>query len=237
MAFPGNPYSGRGTVVDFTSVGGGFGNIYYPSGANNVPFIIDVTNNMAADLTQNGIMGNKFQLHSLKLSGLIRTLENQATYDEWIGRVSVLRLKQDGFAAGVTSAIGLARYLQFPSTGAAAGGNNSWFDSPWDLTKCKVLYDKKWMRHATPTTVAAQANCQFKSVPINCRLRWKKGLPINWNTQTNVTGSSATVTKVINPIIIVFQSGATGAVAAVNEPLPGFFAFNSGQLYMGYRDA
>lgn len=235
VSFPGGPYAAFNTSVDYTNVGGGFGNSYYPSGANNVPFVVDLFNKAAANLTQNGMIGNKFQLHTVRLNGMIQTFETQSTYDQWLGRISILRLKQDGFAAGVTSNIGLVRYLQFPYTGANT--TNSWYDCPWDLTKCKVLYEKKWHRHATPASVAAQVNCHFKAVPIRLKLKWRRGLSMAWNTQSNVSGTSATVTKVINPIIIVFQSGATGTDAPLNEALPAFFTWNAGSLYIGYRDA
>lgn len=238
-AFPGSPYSARGTSTDYTYPGGGFGNNYFnpAAGANSVPFIVDVTNQLAGGVTLNQVVGNEIQVHSVSLNGIIKTLENQSTYDEWATRITVLRLKMDPFAMGVTTNSALVQYLSFPATGTGPG-TGPWYTCPWDQTKCKVLYDRRSHRHGSPLTITTQANVQFKAVPVKIRLRWKNGLRMVFNKQSDLSGSSATVSKFVNPILIIFQSGAIiGTESPASEALPGFFAKNAGETYISFRDS
>lgn len=193
---------------------------------------------MLAGTGQNGLIGNKFDVSKISINGLIKTHDDQATYDEWIGRISVLQLKNDVFANGVLNATALIKSLQMPVSNTSSAGD-SWYTCPWDYNKCRVLSERKWHRHAAPETVQIQANCHFKAVPFRLKLKWPRGKTFTFNPITSVTGSNLFLTKVLNPIIIVFQSGALiqGGTFPAGEALPAFFSLNAGDFYITYRDS
>jgi len=230
FVLPGSIYQAGASSQDLTT--NSFGSSYYTGSSG--PAIIDVTNYISQNLTQDTIIGNMLRLHTVSLKACLQCSESQSTYDQWNGRISVLRLKENQFIQGSASNSVLVNNLYL----ASSSGYQNWMANLWDKTKVKVLYDQCWYTHATPSSIGAQVNCHFRRVPINIDLRWKKGgLPLIFNRDFN-PGAASIYSRVINPILIILQAGAVidnGALPGT-EPLPAYFLAPQSRYYMSWTD-
>lgn len=164
----------------------------------------------AGDTNYTSMIGNKMLLKSIRFRGQINIRDDQSTEDQWIGRITVLRVRSTysnqiwGTTSSTNYNIVRNLYLGYPFFAGQGLSTDlfEWWTLPWDKKKVKVYYDKRIHRHAFPSTVQPQVDCNWKSPTFNINLNFKRGMPMVVNHgYTAIEGDA----RWINPILIIIQ--------------------------------
>lgn len=232
---PGSPITVMGTQRDAVNVR--FGNMTY-TGVAQRPLVIDPFHTIVSSGTNmHQMIGNKILARSVHLKANIMVNEDQAAADEVIARVMVVRAKQSfDFNTSVLTdnAVVANMLLGLGGVSAAPVTADQWFSLPIDRKKFSVYKDKRYYRHATPASITGQLNCHFSRIPIDVRLKWRRGKIIQFN-QSRVVGDNNI--EILNPIMIVIQVGALTTGAPVIPPsITGALSFD-GHFYISFNDS
>lgn len=158
--------------------------------------------------------------------------ENQSTQDQLCIRMTVLRIKQAVAFGNVSADIPMLQ--GFYLSGGNTAVSTAWFSAAWDRKKVSVYSDKRRVIHATPATVAGQIYCHFKALPIDMKVKSRKGIPMIFNREL-VLGDAAI--RMQNPILFVIQVGVITGSSIPLTNVNGAFASQSGSFYISFRDA
>lgn len=201
----GFPQAPGGSATGTTNVAGVQWGSVYQTTAGLVPFVSELTRFHTGGAGQTDLIGNRCMYNSFNVKLFCQALENQSTHDQVNFRFSVVRLKQRSYLPqSVTNNSAFVRNLMWAGMSSGSGTTPSvsqFTTTPFDKTKCTVLYDKVKRIHAHPTTVTAQANCHFPTVNFTWRKKWPKGLPIQYDSAIDFTSTVQT----LNPIVIICQ--------------------------------